>query len=133
VFAVDGSPLVGDEEMYRLRVQSRFDAAHKLVGYEGKCSRLHGHTWNVEVFVIGEDLDKTGILLDFRTLKEKVKEITKRLDHSYINELEEIGNPTSENIARYIYQNLSGLPANIRLEKVRVWESPDSWSEYLQS
>ena len=57
-----GGSVDGGEEMYRLRIESQFDAAHKLVGYKGKCSHLHGHSWKVEVFVIGKDLDKTGIL-----------------------------------------------------------------------
>jgi len=118
--------------MYRLRIESRFDAAHKLVGYQGKCSRLHGHTWKVEVFVIGEKLDNIGILVDFKTLRDKLEQITEKLDHSFLNDLKEIGSPTSENISKYIFQNLRGLPKAVKLEKVRVWESPKSWCEYLE-
>jgi 6-pyruvoyltetrahydropterin/6-carboxytetrahydropterin synthase len=117
------------ETMYRLRVKSHFDAAHKLVGYNGKCSELHGHTWKVEVLVTGEELDKIGMLVDFKVLKEKLKEITEKLDYSLLNDLKEIGNPTSENLSRYIFKNLKNLP-NVKLEKVRVWESPSSWCEY---
>lgn len=118
--------------MYRLRIESYFDAAHKLVGYEGKCAELHGHTWKVEVFVTGEKLDEIGMLIDFKTLKQKVREITEKFDHSFLNDFKELGNPTSENICRYIFQNLKGLPKTVRLEKVRVWESPDSWCEYYE-
>jgi 6-pyruvoyltetrahydropterin/6-carboxytetrahydropterin synthase len=103
-----------------------------LVGYKGKCSRIHGHTWKVEVFVVGEKLDDIGILVDFETLKEKLEEITERLDHSFLNDLKEIGNPTSENISRYVFQNLKSLPKTVKLEKVRVWESPRSWCEYFE-
>jgi 6-pyruvoyltetrahydropterin/6-carboxytetrahydropterin synthase len=103
-----------------------------LVGYKGKCSRIHGHTWKVEVFVVGEKLDDIGILVDFETLKEKLEEITERLDHSFLNDLKEIGNPTSENISRYVFQNLKALPKTVKLEKVRVWESPRSWCEYFE-
>jgi 6-pyruvoyltetrahydropterin/6-carboxytetrahydropterin synthase len=117
------------ETMYRLRVKSHFDAAHKLVGYNGKCSELHGHTWKVEVLVTGEELDKIGMVVDFKILKEKLKEITEKLDYSLLNDLKEIGNPTSENLSRYIFKNLKNLP-NVKLEKVRVWESPSSWCEY---
>jgi 6-pyruvoyltetrahydropterin/6-carboxytetrahydropterin synthase len=127
-----GDFVVGGEEMYRLRIESQFDAAHKLVGYKGKCSRVHGHTWKVEVFVVGGKLDDIGILVDFETLKEKLEEITERLDHSFLNDLKEIGNPTSENISRYVFQNLKGLPKTVKLEKVRVWESPRSWCEYFE-
>jgi len=127
-----GSFVDGDEEMYTLRIESDFDAAHKLVGYKGKCSRLHGHTWKIEVFVVGEKLDDIGILVDFNTLKEKLGEITDKLDHSFLNDFKEIGNPTSENISRYVFQNLKGLPKTVRLERVRVWESPKSWCEYFE-
>jgi len=118
--------------MYRLRVKSYFNAAHKLDGYEGKCANLHGHTWKVEVFVVGDKLDEVGMLIDFNILKEKVREVTERLDHSFLNDFKDIGNPTSENIARYIFKNLKDLPKNVRLEKVRVWESSTSWCEYYE-
>jgi len=118
--------------MYRLRIESRFDAAHSLKGYKGKCSKIHGHSWKVEVFVIGEKLDDIGILVDYEILKEKLEEITDRLDHSFLNDLKEIGNPTSENISRYVFKNLRGLPKTVKLEKVRVWESPRSWCEYFE-
>ena len=120
-------------ENYRLRVESTFDAAHKLVGFVGKCSNLHGHTWKAEIFVVGNELDKIGMLVDFGLLKEKLREITDKLDHCFLNDFDEIGNPTSENIAKYIFQNLKDLPKNVVLEKVRVWESSQSWSEYFEN
>lgn len=119
--------------MYRLRIESQFDAAHKLVGYNGKCSRLHGHTWKVEVFVVGKELDTAGLLVDFGLLKEKLREITDKLDHSFLNDFKKVGNPTSENISRYIFQNLRDSPKNVRLEKVRVWESTNNWCEYFEN
>jgi 6-pyruvoyltetrahydropterin/6-carboxytetrahydropterin synthase len=128
-----GSFINGGEEMYRLRIESQFDAAHKLVGYKGKCSKLHGHTWKAEVFVVGKELDTIGLLVDFGLLKEKLREITDKLDHSFLNDSKEVGNPTSENISRYVFQNLRDLPKNVRLEKVRVWESPESWCEYFEN
>mgnify|MGYP005665459171 CR=1 FL=1 len=106
------------KRMYRLRVETKFDAAHKLVSYEGKCSRLHGHTWKVEVFVVGNKLDEIGMLTDFRVLKEKLNEVIEKLDHSFLNDFEEMGNPTCENIARYIYERLKAKLENVRLEKV---------------
>ena len=130
-FALNGR-VYCEVRMYRLRIESHFDAAHKLDGYKGKCARLHGHTWKVEVFVIGEKLDEVGMVVDFEVLKGKVKEITEKLDHTFLNDFKEIGNPTSENIARYIFKNLKGLPKNVKLEKVRVWESPSSWCEYYE-
>jgi len=120
------------EIMYRLRVESTFDAAHKLVGYKGKCARLHGHTWKVEVFVVGEKLNDIGILADFKILKDRLKEIIEKFDHSLLNDFKEIGNPTVENLSRYIFQNLRDLPKNVKLEKVRVWESEKNWGEYFE-
>jgi len=120
------------EIMYRLRVESTFDAAHKLVGYKGKCARLHGHTWKVEAFVVGEKLNDIGILADFKILKDRLKEIIEKFDHSLLNDFKEIGNPTVENLSRYIFQNLRDLPKNVKLEKVRVWESEKNWGEYFE-
>ena len=118
--------------MHRLRIQSQFDAAHKLIGYKGKCAQLHGHTWRVEAFVVGEKLDKIGMLVDFEILKKRLEEITEKFDHSLLNDFKEIGNPTVENLSRHIFQNLRDLPKNVKLEKVRVWESEKSWGEYFE-
>ena len=123
---------VGDF-VYRLRVKTYFDAAHKLDDYQGKCSQLHGHRWKVEVFVIGDTLNKTGLLVDFSVLKSKLEEIVEKFDHSYLNEIKEIGNPTAENLSKHIFQKFKELPDSVVLEKVRVWESPDSWSEYYEN
>lgn len=121
------------EIVYRLRVESTFDAAHKLVGYKGKCARLHGHTWKVEVFVVGERLNDKGILLDFSILKEKISKMIERFDHKFLNDFKEIGNPTCENISKYIFENLKDLPNNVKLEKVRVWEGQKSWCAYYEA
>lgn len=119
--------------MYRLRIESDFDAAHKLVGYEGKCAELHGHTWKVEVFVVGQKLNDIGVLVDFNMLEERLNKIIERLDHKFLNEIKEIGNPTCENISKYIFENLKDLPNNVKLEKVRVWEGEKSWCEYYEA
>jgi 6-pyruvoyltetrahydropterin/6-carboxytetrahydropterin synthase len=118
--------------MYRLRVEEKFDAAHKMDGYQGKCAQLHGHTYKVEVFVLGKEVDAIGISVDLRLIKEKLRKITEQLDHSYLNDLKEIGNPSSENIAKYIFQKMKDLPAGSTLDKVRVWETPSSWCEYFE-
>jgi 6-pyruvoyltetrahydropterin/6-carboxytetrahydropterin synthase len=132
MFVPNGMEFCRGDRMYRLRIESHFDAAHKLVGYEGKCAELHGHTWRVEVFVVGEKLNDVGILVDFNVLKKKLKEIIERLDHKLLNDLNEIGNPTCENISKYIFENLKDLPKQVKLEKVRVWEGEKSWCEYYE-
>ena len=115
-----------------MRVSSHFDAAHKLVGYEGKCSKLHGHTWKVEVFVTGERLNEIGFLIDYKVIKDGLNEIIEKLDHSFLNDFKEIGNPTCENIARYIYERLKSNLQGVKLEKVRVWEGSESYAEYFE-
>ena len=91
--------------LFRLRICDRFNAAHKLVGYNGKCEKLHGHTWTVEVFVTGNKLDDIGLLVDFGVLKKELKKQIDRYDHSYLNDFKDIGNPTSENMSRFIFDN----------------------------
>lgn len=120
--------------MFRLRVESEFDAAHKLDGYKGKCSSLHGHTYKVEAFFLTKQLDSIGVSVDLRDLKEKLVRITEQFDHSYLNDFKELGNPSTENISRCIFQSLKdNLPSGAALEKVRVWETPKSWCEYFES
>lgn len=108
----------------------KFDAAHLLPGYEGKCQNLHGHTWKVEVVVTGRHpLSYESMVMDFGELKKLVeKYILEQLDHGYINDVLKV--PTAENLSEYIYQHLfTVLPSGVLLERVRVWESPDSWAE----
>ena len=120
--------------MYRLRVESEFDAAHKIEGFQGKCARLHGHTYKVEAFFLAKELDSIGVSVDLRTLKEKLVKVTEQFDHSYLNDFKELGNPSTENLSRFIFQHLKdNLPSETTLEKVRVWETPKSWCEYFES
>ncbi len=120
--------------MFRLRTKTDFDAAHWLEDYEGKCARLHGHLWVVEAFVTGEELDEIGFVMDFGVIKDALKEIINDLDHYCLNdEVPDIGNPTCENVAKYIYNRLKpAIPEAGQLEKIRVWESPRSWCEYFE-
>lgn len=117
--------------MFRLRISSKFNAAHKLVGYAGSCENLHGHTWKVEIFAIGEKLNKIGILTDFKVLKKELNNIIENFDHSYLNDYKKLGNPSSENIAKFIFHNLK-TPDNIKLERVRIWESEEAYAEYYE-
>ncbi|MGO8806342.1 MAG: 6-carboxytetrahydropterin synthase QueD [Candidatus Bathyarchaeia archaeon] len=118
--------------MFRLRVETTFAAAHKVIDSNGKCEKLHGHTWTVELFVLAEKTEPNGMVIDFAILKAALQAVTDKLDHTYLNEISELDNPTSENIAKYYFKQLKEiLPPKPRLEKVRVWESPKSWCEYF--
>jgi 6-pyruvoyltetrahydropterin/6-carboxytetrahydropterin synthase len=113
--------------MYKLSVYDYFSAAHRLRGYEGPCSNVHGHNWKVRVtFQMGK-LDPLGMAIDFKELKVKLSEILKELDHTFLNELVifKDTNPTSENIAKYIYDSLSESfkDSAISLLEVEVQES----------
>lgn len=118
--------------MFELSVKVEFEAAHRIVDYPGKCNRLHGHNWVVEVGVVGEKLNELGMLVDFKDLKEEVNRVMDELDHHYLNELpafSEGHNPTAEHIAVYIYDELDKKEVfheNCQLKNVKVWESAKS-------
>ncbi len=121
--------------MYELKIVSSFAAAHQLRGFKGGCENLHGHNWNVEVFVSGEDLGQDGLLIDFREIKEKTVMLMDKLDHKFLNELDPFVelNPSSENIARYIFEALTQELNNeiLRVSKVTVWESDNACASYF--
>jgi len=120
--------------MFELSVTSRFSAAHHLQEFPGSCATLHGHNWDVEVFVRGEDLSEIGILVDFRELKQSVKAALDELDHADLNALDAFRNrnPTSENIARFLFRRLSAAvnTDRYRVHKVSVNETPEARATY---
>ena len=119
--------------MYTVTIRTEFNAAHRLIDYHGKCESLHGHNWIVEVTVQSENLDKAGMVMDFSDLKREVSSLLENLDHKFLNELEPFKeqNPTSENIARFIYDSLKPVYKN--LTKVTVWETPTSCASYEEN
>ena len=105
-----------------------FDAAHKLPNYPGPCARLHGHTWFVDVGFSGPVDEKTGMVIDFRTVSNEVGDLIDRLDHSFLNEV--ISNPTAENIATMLVTWIKqGTSIADKLNFIRVWESPTAYAE----
>lgn len=129
--------------MYEIKIQASFDAAHRLRNYTGKCSNLHGHTWKIEAVVKGNKLDGTGMLIDFKILKELLNNVINEFDHRYINDLPDFAdnaentmNPTAENIANYIYkkmrQQIADRLPGISLDKIWVWESPGAGAAYWE-
>lgn len=119
--------------MFEVKVENTFSAAHRLRNYsDSKCESLHGHNWKVEIIVAGKNLDKVGMLLDFKILKEKLNKVLSKLDHKYLNNLDYFKkkNPTAENIAKYIFLNLKKEIPN--LKRVNVWESQTSEASYYE-
>ncbi|MDD5568620.1 MAG: 6-carboxytetrahydropterin synthase QueD [Candidatus Omnitrophica bacterium] len=116
--------------MFKLRIEGNFSSAHNLRGYKGKCEDLHGHNWKVEVVVTSDKLDKIGMVVDFKFLRKKLYSILEELDHKYLNDLQFFKkvNPTSENIAKYLYDLLKSEVSN--LYSVTVWESDTASATY---
>ncbi len=122
--------------MYELKIISQFAAAHQLREFHGKCERLHGHNWKVEVYVTGDQLGKDGLLIDFRMIKKATEKVLNELDHKFLNELEPFRtiNPSSENIARYVYESLDQelTNRNVKVSKVTAWESDSACATYME-
>ena len=107
-----------------------FEAAHRLPNVpEGhKCARLHGHSFHITVYVADNVGEKTGWVMDFADLKAQLKPIINQLDHYYLNDIEGLDNPTSENIAIWIWDRLK--PTLPTLVKIMVRETCTSGSIY---
>ena len=122
--------------MFELMVETTFSAAHQLKVYKGKCERLHGHNWKVQVHVIAEKLNEIDIAIDFHELKRLANETVSVLDHTILNEIFPFTekNPSSENIAKWIYDSLKKRMHNetVQLSAVTVWESESASATYYE-
>lgn len=122
--------------MFEISVVMDFSAAHNLRDYKGKCEKLHGHNWQVEVFLASIELDDGAMVMDFTLAKKKLKQVLKYFDHSYINETEYFSkyNPTSENIAKFIFESMKKAVKRYKCKvtRVSVWETPRSKATYYE-
>lgn len=124
---------------FEISVRAHFDAAHFLPGYPGQCARLHGHRWEVEAAVSGEEPDASGILVDFMELRAWLREIVQPFDHRCLNEVPPFDRipPTSENLARLIFRSLrerlDAEGCGARLGWVGVSESPETRVVYRET
>lgn len=120
--------------MFEVTVIKSFSAAHTLVETSGIREKVHGHNFKVEVTVAASSLNASGLCMDFRDLKNYVNGILGKMDHRLLNDLDFLNgrNPSAENIAHYIgnemAQKLQGT--SVKLSRVKVWESRDSWISY---
>jgi len=126
---------VSSRPIYEVKIISDFAAAHNLRNFRGKCENLHGHNWTVEVVLQGERLNESGVLIDFAEVKQATRELLSQLDHNYLNDLPffKDQNPSSENIARFLFESLAEkLNSNDRwLSRVTAWESTDSCATFM--
>ena len=123
--------------MFVVSVQAHYDSAHYLRNYHGKCERLHGHRYVVELALFGEKLDAAGIAFDFVDVKRELRAIAERLDHENLNEVPPFTElePSAENQARYIYEEMKRLLPPKMSEAmlyVKVWETPTQFALYSQ-
>lgn len=123
--------------MFEIAVEQTFAAAHALRGYKGKCEHIHGHNYRVRVTLEGEQVDASGLLVDFVDLKRLLRRSIEYLDHRFVNELPPFDqlNPTAENMARYFFDELERALgeegfAGVRLKEVTVWETDTSLATY---
>ena len=121
---------------YQLKVITEFASAHTLRDYPGACSRMHGHNWKVELEAIATALDDVGMGVDFKKMKKVAREVGDRLDHRYLNELEPFTeiNPTAENIAAYLYREISTQlnTDTIKVSTVTLWETERACVKYSE-
>lgn len=124
--------------LWRLTVRSEFSSSHALRHYQGKCESLHGHNFSVEATVEGNKLSEpVEYLVDFSYLKKALNRVLDTIDHKDLNTTApfDVLNPTSENLARYIYQELAPLVAEhkVRLYSVTVGEKSTQCATYLEA
>lgn len=121
---------------YQLKVITEFASAHTLRDYPGACSRMHGHNWKVELEAVATCLDEVGMGIDFKKMKNVAREVGDRLDHRYLNELEPFTeiNPTAENIAAYLYHEISAQlnTDTLKVSAVTLWETERACVRYSE-
>lgn len=122
--------------MFEVTIIKSFSAAHLLAEIGGKCEELHGHNFKVEVTVGASRLTSEGILIDFRLVKKWLKEILDEMDHQHLNDLPFFAgkNPSSENIAHYIYEEMLVRikETKVKMLHVKIWESENAAVTYSE-
>ena len=122
--------------MYELSIEVGFAAAHQLRGYKGKCENMHGHNWRVQISVLAERLNEIDIAIDFHDLKKMAQEVIAPLDHAFLNDVFPFTekNPSSENIAKWIFDSMKKKINNeyLRTAAVTVWESENASASYYE-
>lgn len=125
--------------MFEVTVDAGFSSGHYLREYRGKCENPHGHNYRVRVTLRGKDLDHSGLLLDFKELKNVLRPVVEYLDHKMINDLEPFTtvNPSAENLAKYFYdetnKQLSDMTAGrVRVKDCTIFETDTSAATYYE-
>ena len=125
--------------MYEVTVEAGFSSGHYLRNYHGKCENPHGHNYKVRVTLYGDELDTTGLLLDFKMLKQVMRPVIDRIDHQMLNDLEPFIelNPSAENIAKFFFdqtnEQLSDMTSGrVRVKDCTIWENDTTTATYYE-
>jgi 6-pyruvoyltetrahydropterin/6-carboxytetrahydropterin synthase len=125
--------------MYEVTVEAGFSSGHYLRNYHGRCENPHGHNYKVRVTLVGAALDATGLLLDFKMLKQVMRPVIDRIDHQMLNELEPFTtlNPSAENLAHYFWEQtneqLAGMTAGrVRVKDCTIWETDTTSATFYE-
>jgi 6-pyruvoyltetrahydropterin/6-carboxytetrahydropterin synthase len=125
--------------MYEVTVEDSFAAGHYLRNYKGKCENPHGHNYKVRITLRGAELDKAGLLLDFKDLKEVMKGVIERLDHQMLNDIEPftVLNPSAENLAKYFFDQANArlksvTGGRVAVRDVTIWETDTTTARYSE-
>jgi 6-pyruvoyltetrahydropterin/6-carboxytetrahydropterin synthase len=125
--------------MYEVTVESGFSSGHYLRNYRGKCENPHGHNYKVRLTLRGRELDSTGLLLDFKLLKQVMRPVIDRIDHQMLNDLEPFIelNPSAENLARYFFEEtnrqLSEMTdGRVAVKDCTIWETDATTATYYE-
>ena len=125
--------------MFEVTVEDSFAAGHYLRNYKGKCENPHGHNYKVRVTLAGRELDKAGLLLDFKDLREVMRHVIDRLDHQMINDIAPFTelNPSAENLAKYFFDETNGrlrqtTNGRVHVKDVTVFETDATTARYSE-
>ncbi len=121
--------------MYRLAIQTSISAAHHLNDYEGNCALMHGHNWKIQVEVKSDQVDRVGMVIDFKDLKEITWQVVGKYDHQVLNNVSPFDNqnPTAENISKHFYLEIAKLlPQGVQMDRIRLWETENYSIEYFE-
>jgi len=125
--------------MFEVTVEDSFAAGHYLRNYRGKCENPHGHNYKIRVTLAGNELDRAGLLLDFKDLRDVMKHVIDRLDHQMINDIQPFTelNPSAENLAKYFYDETNGrlrssTNGRVWVKTVTVFETDTTTATYCE-
>jgi len=125
--------------MFEVTVEDSFAAGHYLRNYRGKCENPHGHNYKIRVTLAGNELDRAGLLLDFKDLRDVMKHVIERLDHQMINDIQPFTelNPSAENLAKYFYDETNGrlrssTNGRVWVKTVTVFETDTTTATYSE-